>query len=583
MAKFDGKPIPLPPRARGTASRRPWPEGLRRNLAWVALAGLAFGVLALKSAATPESRRPRAAGALGGAPVCAPLLSENFDDISTLAASGWVMTNNSQPAGTDTWYQGDDTVFSAETGATDAYIAADYNSGGSPSTISNWLILPNLTMQNGDVLKFFTRTVAAPEFPDRLEVRMSTNGSSADVGASETSVGDFTTLLLTINPTLTTTGYPTDWTEFTVTISGLSGATSGRLAFRYFVTDAGPDGTNSDYIGIDTVTYESGCPTPTPTATPPSCPPTIAEAFNDVTTLASAGWVQTNKSQPLGTQNWFQGDDTVFPAQSGSPNAYAAVNFNSGGAGATISNWLILPNVTMQNGDVLSFYTRTVSSPSFPDRLEVRMSTNGSSADVGADATTVGDFSTLLLTINPSLTTSGYPSSWTLFTVTITGLPVPTSGRLAFRYFVTDAGPGGTNSDYIGIDTVTYQSVCPPSGALSLFTVAPCRAVDTRAADGPALAGGSDRPFTISGKCGVPAAAKAVSINVTVTQPTASGDLRLYPATLPLVSTINFKAGQTRANNAVAGLSGTGQFTVRTDMAAGKTVHFIVDVNGYFQ
>jgi len=74
-----------------------------------------------------------------------------------------------------------------------------------------------------------------------------------------------------------------------------------------------------------------------------------------------------------------------------------------------------------------------------------------------------------------------------------------------------------------------------------------------------------------------------VSLNVTVTQPTGAGDLRLYPAgqSAPLVSTINWVAGQTRANNAVAALSATG-LAVQCDQASG-TVHLILDVNGYFQ
>jgi hypothetical protein len=103
-------------------------------------------------------------------------------------------------------------------------------------------------------------------FPDRLQVRMSTNGSSANVGTAATDVGDFTTLLLDINPTYTSTGYPKVWTQFTVTVSGAASPSTGRLAFRYFVENGGPSGANSDYIGIDTVQYD--CPVPTPTPSP---------------------------------------------------------------------------------------------------------------------------------------------------------------------------------------------------------------------------------------------------------------------------------------------------------------------------
>ena len=47
------------------------------------------------------------------------------------------------------------------------------------------------------------------------------------------------------------------------------------------------------------------------------------------------------------------------------------------------------------------------------------------------------------------------------------------------------------------------------------------------------------------------------------------------------MSTINWVAGQTRANNAVAVLSPT-VLAVQCDQASGS-VHLILDVNGYFQ
>ena len=82
-------------------------------------------------------------------------------------------------------------------------------------------------------------------------MRLSTNGGSSNVGATDTSVGDFTTLLLSINPTLDIGGYPTAWTQFTVNLNGvLGGPISGRLAFRYFVSKTDENG---NYIGIDTV------------------------------------------------------------------------------------------------------------------------------------------------------------------------------------------------------------------------------------------------------------------------------------------------------------------------------------------
>ena len=66
------------------------------------------------------------------------------------------------------------------------------------------------------------------------------------------------------------------------------------------------------------------------------------------------------------------------------------------------------------------------------------------------------------MTINPSLVTGVYPTAWTQYTITISGLAAPTSGRIAFRYFVTNGGPSGANSDYIGIDNFVWTPyVCP--------------------------------------------------------------------------------------------------------------------------
>jgi len=187
----------------------------------------------------------------------------------------------------------------------------------------------------------------------------------------------------------------------------------------------------------------------------------FTEGFDDITTLAGSGWAQSNQSTTVGSTNWFQGNDTVFPSQAGAPTAYIGANFNNTTGANTISNWLVTPEVNLDNGATFSFWTRTVDSPAFPDQLEVRMSLAGSSVNTGVGSAAVGDFSTLLLSVNSGLTTAGYPNSWTQFTVNLTGIAAPTTGRLALRYFVPNGGPSGLNSDYIGIDTVSYTDAVP--------------------------------------------------------------------------------------------------------------------------
>lgn len=186
------------------------------------------------------------------------ILQEGFDDITTLTGSGWTLTNQSSPLGTLTWFQGNPTVFPSQSGADTSYIGANYNStSGGTGTISNWLITPTLNLKDGDQLKFWTRVPTGSIWNDRLEIRSSVGAMTAPTGGSS-GIGSFTNVLLTVNPNLDLS-YPEVWTEFTVTISGVGNTpTAMNLAFRYFVPNAGPSGTDSNFIGIDTVSVIEG-------------------------------------------------------------------------------------------------------------------------------------------------------------------------------------------------------------------------------------------------------------------------------------------------------------------------------------
>lgn len=201
----------------------------------------------------------------------------------------------------------------------------------------------------------------------------------------------------------------------------------------------------------------------------------FTEEFDDITTLSGAGWVVDNNSTGVGSTSWgpialgesaargssadFQGNDTVFPAFSGATTSYIGDNYNATTGTSDISDWLMTPAVMIHDGQMISFYTRTVDASAYPDRLELRMSLNGTSSNCGTLPAEVGDFTTVLVAVNPTLTTGGYPEVWTQFSATITGVPVATQGRFAFRYYVTNGGPSGTNSNYIGLDLVDFNSV----------------------------------------------------------------------------------------------------------------------------
>ena len=234
------------------------------------------------------------------------------------------------------------------------------------ATISNWLLTPTVTLQNGATLSFWTRTTTGT-FPDRLQVRMSTNGASTNDGTLATDVGDFTTLLLDINPTYTSTGYPTQWTQFCVTLSGLASPTTGRLAFRYFVENGGPSGDNSDYIGIDTVTYSCKpiCPTPTPCPVTPTPTPNADRADTNTNTVrpdTNTDRADTNTNTDRPDTNTDRPDTNTHTDRADTdPNA-AATNTNAAATNTAATN------TTAANTDTGAIsYTNGDTSPSSRD------------------------------------------------------------------------------------------------------------------------------------------------------------------------------------------------------------------------
>lgn len=133
--------------------------------------------------------------------------------------------------------------------------------------------------------------------------------------------------------------------------------------------------------------------------------------------------------------------------------------------------------------------------------------------------------------------------------------------------------------------TVSVQYVDVPDVPLDFHTLSPCRVVNTQS--GAPLASGVPRIFSIAGSCGVPASAKAVALNITILSPTANGNVALWPANQakPGTSSINFGAGQNRANNGILSLAtdGSGDLSAQSFLVDSGTVHLILDVAGYFE
>ncbi|MFG2878906.1 hypothetical protein ACGFYU_28545 [Streptomyces sp. NPDC048337] len=131
-------------------------------------------------------------------------------------------------------------------------------------------------------------------------------------------------------------------------------------------------------------------------------------------------------------------------------------------------------------------------------------------------------------------------------------------------------------------DVTGYFTKTPASGYTPLD---PSRVVDTREGLGTgkgAVPGFGSFSTQIHGRAGVPSTAKAVALNVTVTEPGAAGHLTVYPSggQAPTSSNLNFTTGQTIANSVIVPIGPDGKISVRNGGGAGA--HVVVDVVGYY-
>jgi len=218
-------------------------------------------------------------------------------------------------------------------------------------------------------------------------------------------------------------------------------------------------------------------------APPPVPDQSFVEEFDTAQNAYNRGWRYINRSDLIGRRNWQNPDGNSgvpFLSWSGTGNGYLWADYQStASAAGTISNWAVSPEVVMQNGDKIVFYTRTQlyffngDSTDFVNRMQVRLNKT-TSLNCG-DGTDAGDFTIPLLDVNPfyyeflksafnnpanplySQARQAYPHVWTRFEATVIGLNEPTKGRFAFRYFTEEAGNNGRGSS-IGIDSVAYIS-----------------------------------------------------------------------------------------------------------------------------
>ncbi|MEZ5142956.1 MAG: hypothetical protein R2726_10620 [Acidimicrobiales bacterium] len=218
--------------------------------------------------------------------------------------------------------------------------------------------------------------------------------------------------------------------------------------------------------------------------------------------------------------------------------------------------------------------------------------TDGAQVPLGADSA-----NTLLLDWNPVLGASQYrveisttagcasPFKETKTTVMTAFAPEQTYPNTTYYWHVVSLD--GANNTLSTSDCWSFTKGAPVTPGVKFTSLTPARILDSRPTGpqvgpyGTPWGAGTDRNVQVTGVGGVPGTAKAVTLNVTVTSTTAASFLSIYPngTTRPLVSSLNWTAGQTIPNAVTVKVGASGQIRIYNPSG---NVHVIVDVVGYY-
>lgn len=168
--------------------------------------------------------------------------------------------------------------------------------------------------------------------------------------------------------------------------------------------------------------------------------------------------------------------------------------------------------------------------------------------------------------------------SFTVLSSSRIAVTVP-AGIAGFVNVVVETNLGASAA--VGTDGFIYQNTA------SYYPVIPARIEDTRTGSGLPGSGHPPGPkgiinVQVTGEGGIPTSGvAAVVINLTVTDPTAGGYVAAYPTgtVTPLVSTVDFRTGATKANLALVTLGRNGQISI---FNATGTTQIVIDVEGWY-
>src|SRR5579862_465088 len=158
------------------------------------------------------------------------------------------------------------------------------------------------------------------------------------------------------------------------------------------------------------------------------------------------------------------------------------------------------------------------------------------------------------------------------------------TGTVQANAAIAPAGTGGSIEAFVTQTTdlvvdINGYFAPPATGALSLYTLPPCRVLDTRNPAGAPPFAGTINVNVMGRGCGGPGAVQAYVFNTTVVPPGPLGYLTLWPEgnVQPVVSTLNALDGNITSNMAIVPTSNTD-----VSVFADASTYLVLDLLGYF-